>query len=187
VAEPKLQRTDAPARAFLSDPTVSSYREQLVEYVFLAELLQDGWLRRGQRIDVLRADVDGAGYDLVAECQRVIRQVQMKSTVVGGAARGQRLHMDLARHQSGCVVWALLDALPNHKIGMSFLVLGGPPGEPMPPLDGYRMARHAKANAQGVKAFRRATREVPRSAFTALPDIASLSDWLFGPPREATR
>ncbi len=70
---------------------------------------------------------------------------------------------------------------------MSFLVLGGPPGGPMPPLDGYRMARHVKANAQGVKTLRRATRQIPRSAFAPVPDIASLSDWLFGPPQGTTR
>jgi hypothetical protein len=187
VSEPKLRRLAERTSPFLNDATLSSYREQLVEYVFLADLLQDGWLRRGQRIDVLRADVDGAGYDLVAECQGVIRQIQMKSTVAGGAARGQKLHMDLAQHRSGCVVWALLDELRGDRLVMTFLVLGGPPGDPMPPLDGYRMARHAKANAQGVKTFRRATREVPRSAFTPLPDIASLSDWLFGSPRGEAR
>lgn len=187
MAEPKLERIVVRASAFLGDPTVSSYREQLVEYVFLADLLQDGWMRRGQRIDVLRADVDGAGYDLVAECQGIVRQIQLKSTVAGGAARGQKIHTDLARHRSGCVVWMLLEELPGHRLGMSFLVLGGSPGKPMPPLDGYRMARHAKANAQGVKTFRRATREIPRSAFTHRPDVASLSDWLFGPPLGATR
>jgi class 3 adenylate cyclase len=46
--------------AVLRDPTLSRYREQLVEYLFLAELLRDGWLRRRQQIDVLRADVDGS-------------------------------------------------------------------------------------------------------------------------------
>lgn len=65
----------------LRSPTHSTYREQLVEYVLLAELLQDGWLRRKQRIDVLRADVDGAGYDLVLSCAGVIRHVQLKSSV----------------------------------------------------------------------------------------------------------
>jgi hypothetical protein len=35
-----------PYDAKTRDPTLSSYREQLVEYLFLSRLLQDGWLRR---------------------------------------------------------------------------------------------------------------------------------------------
>ena len=87
----------------LRDPSLSSYREQLVEYLFLAELLQDGWLRRRQRVDVLRADVDGAGYDVVLQCQGIMRHVQLKSTVEGGATRMQKVHSALAQQTSGCV------------------------------------------------------------------------------------
>jgi hypothetical protein len=66
-AAEKVEDANSPdSVAVLRDPTLSSYREQLVEYLFLSELLQDAWLRRNQRIDVLRSDVDGAGYDLVA-------------------------------------------------------------------------------------------------------------------------
>jgi hypothetical protein len=168
--------------AVLRDPTLSSYREQLVEYLFLSELLQDAWLRRGQRIDVLRADVDGAGYDLVAECQGVVRHVQMKSTVVGGTTRSQKVHTALASHRSGCVVWLVLERAHENRLRMSFLALGGRPGEPLRGLDSYPVARHTKANADGFKAERPAIREVPRAAFVSLPDMAGLSDWLFGVP-----
>jgi hypothetical protein len=167
----------------LRDPTLSSYREQLVEYLFLSSLLQDGWLRRGQVIDVLRADVDAAGYDLAAECQGVLRHVQLKSTVVGGTTRSQKVHTALTRHRSGCVVWVVLEPGPDDRLQMSFLVFGGGAGEQLPGLDAFPVARHAKANAKGVKARRPAIRDLPRSAFQPLPDLAALSDWLFGPVR----
>jgi hypothetical protein len=166
--------------ALLRDPTLSSYREQLVEYLFLSELLQDAWLRRQQRIDVLRADVDGAGYDLVAECNGVVRHIQLKSTVAGGARRSQNIHTALASQRSGCVVWVVLQHGGGHRLETSFLTFGGAAGEPLGALDGFKAARHARANAEGVKSLRRAHRRVPMSAFVERPDVAAVSDWLFG-------
>lgn len=176
---PTLHR-HAGAPDILRDPAYSSYREQLVEYLFVSDLLRDGWMRRGQVIDLLRADVDGAGYDLVAECQGVARHIQMKSTVAGGATRNQKVHTALARQPSGCVVWVVLEPGPGSALGLSYLVLGGGPGEPLASLEDFKVARHTKANAAGVKAHRPAIKEVPRSAFAELPDTAALSDWLFG-------
>ena len=165
----------------LSDPTLSSYREQLVEYAFVSELLQDGWIRRRQRIDVLRADVDGAGYDVVIDCQGVIRHVQLKSTMIGGLARAQNINSALAAQPSGCVVWVVLQASDEHRVRLSYLVFGSNAGSPLPALANYRVAKHAKANAKGIKTLRPAIRVVPRRDFVALEDVAELSDWLFGP------
>jgi len=169
--------------ALLRDPTLSSYREQLVEYLFLSELLQDAWLRRRQRIDVLRADVDGAGYDLVAECNGFVRHIQLKSSVVGGSRRSQHVHTALGLHRSGCVVWVVLEPGERARLQLSYLMFGAAPGEPLGRLDAFKVARHAKGNAQGVKGLRPAIRDVPRSAFVARSDIAEVSDWLFGPVR----
>jgi hypothetical protein len=166
--------------ADLRDPTLSSYREQLVEYLFLAELLQDGWLRRRQRIDILRADVDGAGYDVVAECQGVTRHIQLKSSVAGGKCRSQKVHTGLSSHRSGCVVWVVLEPAADARVRMSFLAYGASPGEPLGGLRELKVARHTKGNAAGVKAERPNIREVPRASFALLPDIAAVSDWLFG-------
>jgi hypothetical protein len=171
--------------AILTDPTLSSYREQLVEYAFVSALLQDGWIRREQRIDVLRADVDGAGYDLVVECQGVTRHVQVKSSVLGGRARAQNINAALARHPSGCVVWVSLELSSDSRVEMSYLSFGGDPGSPLPDLSGYRVGKHARANSKGVKALRPSIRLVPRSVFAAFREVAALSDWLFGPPAEA--
>jgi hypothetical protein len=66
---------------------------------------------------------------------------------------------------------------------LTYLALGGAPGEPLGDLSIHPIARHTKGNAEGFKAERPALREVPRSAFTPLSTIAALSDWLFGPPQ----
>lgn len=172
--------TSHQATDVLRNPSYSSYREQLVEYLVIAALLQDGWMRRGQAIDILRADVDGAGYDFVVECQGIARHVQMKSSVVGGRTGSQKVHTALAKQPSGCVVWVVLAPGPESALDLTYLVFGGGPGEPLPNLKNFKTARHTKANAEGVKANRPAIRELPKSAFSDLGGTAALSDWLFG-------
>jgi hypothetical protein len=166
--------------SILHSPSLSTYREQLVEYVLLSELLQDGWLRRRQRIDVLRADVDGAGYDLVLECGGVLRHVQLKSSVEGGSTREQKVHIDLAGHACGCVVWVIVEEGDERRVRLRFRVMGGGPRQPLPDLSGFPVATHSKGNAEGVKTVRPKIRIVPQRAFTELATTAELSDWLFG-------
>jgi hypothetical protein len=57
---------------------MSHYRENLLEHVFIAEVLQ-ACARRRRKVEVLRAEVDDAGYDLVLESNGVIRHIQLKS------------------------------------------------------------------------------------------------------------
>jgi hypothetical protein len=178
----KLLEAAADSLAILRDPVHSSHREQLVEYALLAELLQDAWLRRGQRMDVLRADVDAAGYDVVLQCQRVMRHIQLKSTVDGGKTVKQKVHTALMDHASGCVIWVVLEPGEKWRARMKYLVLGGTPGTALQGLDSYPVATHTKGNAQGVKAERPFIRVVPIKAFTHISSTTALSDWLFGPP-----
>ncbi|RYZ16071.1 MAG: hypothetical protein EOO70_05375 [Myxococcaceae bacterium] len=173
----------------LSDPSLSTYREQIVEYLLISELLQDGWLRRRQRIDVLRADVDAAGYDLVLECGGVLRHVQLKSSVKGGKTRTQKIHVDLAGYACGCVVWVILKRVILKKTGerrirLRFRVMGGGPRQALPDLSCFRTAKHTKHNGKGIKTERSKHRIVPQREFTELASIAELSDWLFGAPLE---
>ena len=58
----------------------SSYVEKLREHVFLAEVLQEAWLRHGLPVSVLRSKVDSFGYDLVLECDGRTRHIQLKSS-----------------------------------------------------------------------------------------------------------
>jgi hypothetical protein len=182
--EPTNERDNEPA--ILRDPSLSSYREQLVEYAFLSELLQDGWLRRRQRVDVLRADVDGSGYDLALECGGVLRHVQLKSAVAGGRTASQSVNVRLCNAPSGCIVWVVLDRTTSGQLSLSFLVLGSLPGIPLD-LAGRRVGRHTRADAHGEKKERPWIRKVPRSAFIPLRNAAELSDWLFGPPAMGDR
>lgn len=79
--------------------------EKLMEHIFLSEILQECWFHRRQVVEVLRAEVDAAGYDLVLEAAGRIRHVQLKASRQGGKTSKQTINTKLADRQGGCVVW----------------------------------------------------------------------------------
>jgi hypothetical protein len=79
--------------------------EKLMEHIFLSEVLQECWFQRRQIVEVLRAEVDAAGYDLVLEAAGRIRHVQLKASRQGGKTSKQTINTKLADRQGGCVVW----------------------------------------------------------------------------------
>jgi len=80
-----------------------------MEHVFLAEVLQECWFRRRQIVEVLRAEVDAAGYDVVLEAGGRIRHVQLKASRRGGKTSKQTINAKLADREGGCVVWIAYD------------------------------------------------------------------------------
>jgi hypothetical protein len=60
--EPK--RTQPPDPAHFAE---SSARENLIEHVFLGELLRGLWRKNVRDLEVLRPEVDSGGYDLALE------------------------------------------------------------------------------------------------------------------------
>ena len=79
--------------------------EKLMEHIFLAEVLQECWFQRRQIIEVLRAEVDAAGYDIVLEAASKIRHVQLKASRQGGKTSKQTINTRLVDRVGGCVVW----------------------------------------------------------------------------------
>jgi hypothetical protein len=155
----------------------SSHREKVVEHVFLGELLRHLWVARIAGVQVLKPEVDAAGYDLVLSLGKVIRHVQLKTSMHDASTQSQPIHGSLGEHASGCVVWIVL----NENLSFDhFLWFGGKPGRPLPDLGRFKRARHARANAQGVKAVRAQTWRVPKTAFEVLPDMGALVERLFG-------
>lgn len=155
----------------------SSVLEKVLEYRFLAKITSE-LLKRGiDDFAVLRSDVDCDGSDLVIEAGGVIRHIQLKGLVRGGARANVTVHTRLATKPSGCVVWMVYDP-DTYELG-PFRWFGATPGSPLPPL-GDRVARHSRGNAGGVKAERPAHRIVRGGLFERLDSDAELVDRLFG-------
>ena len=158
----------------------SSYRESLVEHLFVGSLLKHFWNRDDYNVEVLKPQVDDAGYDLVIEHGGVIRHVQLKATFKGAKTAHVNLNAHLAEKPSGCVVAVVLDPETLDAIGYGWF--GGPPRRPLPEeWEGLAKARHAKGNAAGVKTERPNIRKLPYSKFLERGlRLDELAERLFG-------
>jgi hypothetical protein len=155
----------------------SSLREKLLEHLFIGELVQELWKRGRRDMEILRAEIDFAGYDLVLECNGVLRHIQLKSSHLKANTRKVTVHMNLSEKPCGCVVWIKFDE-DTLKLG-PFLWLGGPPSEKLPAL-GDQAARHTRRNRMGTRSLRPNLRVISESKFKELATMSELVSELFG-------
>lgn len=91
----------------------SSTVEKLMEHIFLSEVLQECWFNRRQIVEVLRAEVDAAGYDLVLQTGGSTRHIQLKASRQGGKTSRQTINRKLANREGGCVIWIAYEVDEN--------------------------------------------------------------------------
>jgi hypothetical protein len=156
----------------------SSYREKLIEHLFVGELLKQSWHHHSCSLEIAKPEVDNSGYDLIAEAKGIVRHIQLKTSIIGGSTASQKVHLKLSEKPSGCVIWIYF-AEDSLKLG-PFLFFGGKPGEPMPSLDAKRVARHTKGNKDGLKTERKNIRVLPKGNFRQLPSAEAVYENLFG-------
>lgn len=155
----------------------SSRREMVLDHMFMGELLRYLWRTRDCNIEVLRSQVDNAGYDVVLECGGIVRHVQFKSSHRESKTREVGINIALAAKPSGCVIWIMFDQ-KTVELG-PYLWFGGESGKPLPPLGG-RVGKHSKGNSEGYKAERPNMRQVRKSQFKVLQTIEDVAVTLFG-------
>lgn len=158
--------------------TQSSYREKLIEHLFIGELLRISWMKGKCSLEIAKPEVDYQGYDVIAEDNGIIRHIQLKAAGANAKTAVQKIHVGLSKKPSGCVVWIYFDE-NTMKLG-PFLLFGGEPGEKLPSIDGLKIAKHTKANASGVKAERPDIREVTKGMFTKYESAEDIYVALFG-------
>ena len=129
------------------------------------------------QVEILKPQVDDAGYDLVIDCNSSIRHVQLKSSRIGAKRASVNISLKLAQKPSGCVIWVFFD--PSTLILGPFLWFGSPPGHPLPEIEDFRVTKHTKGDAKGKKADRPGLRDVPKGRFERLASIDELIDRLF--------
>ncbi|WP_163937159.1 hypothetical protein [Paraferrimonas sp. SM1919] len=156
----------------------SSYREKLIEHLFIGELLKLSWQNGDCQLEVGKPEVDNSGYDVIIEANRIVRHVQLKASYIGGKTSRQKVHVKLADKPSGCVVWIYFDE-ETLELG-PFLFLGGEPGNPLPPIHEAKVARHTKGDQDGYKAERPNIRELNKGDFTKYDTVRDIYKVLFG-------
>lgn len=155
----------------------SGLRERLIEHLFVGDLLRCLWRQGIRDIEVLRAEVDRAGYDLVLETGGIMRHVQFKASYRGAKTARVGIHTGLARKPAGCVIWIWFDP-ETMELG-PFLWFGSEPDAPLPPL-GDRVGKHTRGDSTGNKADRPNIRMIGKGQFSALPTMDSVAHALFG-------
>lgn len=159
----------------------STFYEQMVEHVFVSEVLQEAWYGFGKTVEVLRTEVDSAGYDVVFECNRVLRHVQLKTSGSNAKAGGQKVNIALAEKPSGCVVWIVREEeRPSRRMKLTYRFFGEKAGMPLPSLESFKVAKHSKGDASGVKKERPNIRVVPKQHFVPVATTRELVELLFG-------
>lgn len=158
-------------------PEASSRLENVLEHLFIGELLRCLWGQGHRDVEILRAEVDAFGYDLVVETGGVLRHIQLKASHREGKRANVDIGLALAEKPSGCVIWLVYDPV-TLSLG-PFRWFGGKPGEKLPPL-GDKVVRHSKGDATGLKAIRPNLRKVEKGRFETLPTLNVLVDRLFG-------
>ncbi len=156
----------------------SSFREKLLEHLFVAELLKRNWAEHTCDLEIAKPEVDSKGYDLIVEKDGIVRHIQLKSTKRGGNASHQNIHIALASKPSGCVVWFEFDE-NTLELG-PFRFLGDEPGKKLPPIDHLPIAKHPKANTEGKKTERPQLRRVAKGKFKVIDSFDELYRVLFG-------
>jgi len=150
----------------------------LLEHLLVGEILRHLWIRGDANVEVLKPQVDDAGYDIVLVCNAVTRHIQLKTSHATAKRANVDIHLNLEKKEGGCVIWTFFDPR-TLKLG-PFLWFGGSPGDRLPKIQGFRIAKHTKGDATGKKAFRPSIRLVPKGKFEPINSVSALVTRLFG-------
>jgi hypothetical protein len=160
------------------DTHQSVYREQLLEHLLIGELLKYSWLNHDATLEVSQPAIDRSGHDVVLEAHGITRHVQLETSAHSSSTATQKVHVSLGEKPSGCVIWIKFDPT-TLELG-PFYFFGNKPGLPMPDINGLKVAKHTKANSQGLKLQRANFRVVPRARFDKIDRLDGLYQQLFG-------
>ena len=152
----------------------SSLREQVIEHLFLGELLKCLWIRGVTDIDVLRPEVDRAGCDLAVSANGVLRFIQLKASYIGAKTSRVDIHSSLESKPGACVIWIWFDP-QTLQLG-PFRWFGASAGEPNRKL-GARIGRHTRG---ATKTERPNIRVLNKGQFDPIDGIDGVVEALFG-------
>jgi len=143
--------------------THSSLRESIIEHLFVGEILRQLWCRDEFKVEILKPQVDNAGYDLAIACNSTLWHIQLKTTNEDGKRSSVNIGLELTKKPNWCVIWIFVDRNLEFK---KFCWFGSDSGQFVE--DDFKTTKHTKGDSKGNKAKRLGYREVPRSKFKEL-------------------
>jgi hypothetical protein len=163
--------------------TRSSLRESIIEHLFIGEILKELWKEHTTHVEILKPQVDDAGYDIVIECKRNSKSdnsipcyIQLKSAFVGSKTAKVSLSKKLTNKHHWCMIWVFFDSKFTLK---SFLCYGAATGQTSSDIAKLKPTKHSKGDAKGNKAIRPGHFDVPKGKFVEIDSISDVIDKLF--------
>jgi hypothetical protein len=156
----------------------SSYREKLIEHLFVGELLRRLWQKGIYDVEFIHPEVDQSGYDLVVDCNSIFRHIQLKSSHQDAKVQNQKINIQLSKKPSGCVVWIQFNP-KTLELG-PYLWYGSEPGKPLYGIEQLPVAKQTRGNSTGYKAERQNIHILKKKEFQKIPNIDELLKKLFG-------
>jgi hypothetical protein len=134
----------------------SVIREKMLLHRFLGEIYSSFWTRSDYSIEVLFAEVDNAGYDVVLMKGNQPAYIQLKAINKESKTNLFNINKRLQEKPGGCVVLIeyTSDSLSYHYFKAENLIQ-------------YKTAKHAKANSKGIKGEREGIVQVSKRKFDA--------------------
>ncbi|HEX8980848.1 MAG TPA: hypothetical protein VF811_14160 [Parasulfuritortus sp.] len=163
----------------------SSHIENILQHAFLFELGSHVWRQDPrERLTILKAEVDDAGYDLIVERDVMIRRIQLKQAHDGKTPKSFSFRVEFAMHPGACIVvihYSMRDLRPT-----SYSFFGQGLEEEMPYVGPERVTyAPGRRTASGEKVVRTKYRDAPFSQFKQNLSMGELLDELF--PTDALR
>ncbi len=131
----------------------SRFFENLQEHRFLYDLAAHLVLRESpQLLNILKAEVDMFGFDLVLSLGEQVRHIQMKARSGAPSGNGYEISESIWAVSGGCVVWVLYSKTTVQPTSYYLF------GFPLPEIDefspakrsGYRNVKMRAANHKGL-------------------------------------
>jgi len=158
----------------------SRFIENMIEHAFISEIVQEAWINNKGKLEILRAEVDDAGYDIVLSWKNKNRYIQLKTSEKDGTTAKQKLNIALAHKENGCIVWIIRETNDKTKrFKFKYLFFGSEFGQPFPDVEKYKTAKHPRRNAKGERKERPNVKEIPKDAFTKCNSCSKLFTALF--------
>lgn len=154
---------------------ISSFVEKMTEHVFIAEILQETWINYKKKIEILKAEVDDSGYDIVLACNDKLRFIQLKASDLGGTTKKQLLNINLKNKPSPCIIWIVREEDETTKrYKLSYLYW-----DDFINIKALKVAKHPKPDKNGIKQERPNIREINKRDFEKISTTKDLIKRLF--------
>ncbi len=165
----------ATLEALIKDFRISTYRERLVEHLFIADIMQAAWLAGERKVVVARAEIDAWGYDLLLSCDGKVQPVQLKSSAKVGRITVNKALFALG----GFVVLAAPFVVPENTVRLRYRIFRASPENAVGllPANYTRWTRDKKGRA--IRKPRPGHCKIQRSKFSREVTARELFDELF--------